>query len=64
MLDSVETISVDRHVGAVAPAIDGGYVVAAGPVFLFIDDTGSIHEHAQPEADRTAVRMNDAACDT
>ena len=25
-LDRVETISIDRHIGAVAPAIGGGYV--------------------------------------
>ena len=32
-LARVETISVDRHVGAVAPAVGGGYVLAAGPGF-------------------------------
>ena len=62
-LDRVETISIDRHIGAVAPAIGGGYVLAAGPGFLFVDDTGRVHELAQPEADRTDVRMNDGACD-
>ena len=36
----VATISLDRHVGAVAPAPDGGYVVAAGPGFLFVDEDG------------------------
>ena len=30
-LERVETISVDRHIGAVAPAVGGGYVLAAGP---------------------------------
>ena len=29
-LERVETISVDRHIGAVAPAAGGGYVLAAG----------------------------------
>jgi len=62
-LERVETISVDRHVGAVAPAAGGGYVLAAGPGFLFIDEAGSVHELAQPEAGRTDVRMNDGACD-
>lgn len=62
-LERVETISVDRHIGAVAPAAGGGYVLAAGPGFLFIDGAGSIHELAQPEAGRTDVRMNDGACD-
>jgi sugar lactone lactonase YvrE len=62
-LERVETVSLDRHVGAVAPAIGGGYVLAAGPGFLFIDEDGSVHELAQPEAGRTDVRMNDGACD-
>ena len=62
-LERVETISVDRHIGAAAPADGGGYVLAAGPGFLFIDDAGSVCELAQPEADRTDVRMNDGACD-
>ena len=51
-LDDVVTISLDRHVGAVAPALAGGYVVAAGPGFLFVDENGSVHELAQPEAGR------------
>ena len=62
-LDHVVTISLDRHVGAVAPALAGGYVVAAGPGFLFVDENGSVHELAQPEAGRAEVRMNDGACD-
>jgi len=37
-LDHVVTISLDRHVGAVAPALASGYVVAAGPGFLFVDE--------------------------
>ena len=61
-LERVETISVDRHIGAVAPAAGGGYVLAAGAGFLFVDDAGSIQELAQPEG-RTDVRMNDGACD-
>ena len=62
-LERVETISADRHIGAVAPAAGGGYVLAAGPGFLFADETGLVHELAQPEAGRTDVRMNDGACD-
>ena len=58
------TISLDRHVGAVAPALGGGYVVAAGPGFLFVDEDGSVRDLAQPEAGRTDVRMNDGACDS
>jgi sugar lactone lactonase YvrE len=62
-LDQVNTIAVDRHVGAVAPVAAGGYVLAAGPGFLFVDEAGSVRELAQPEAGRTDVRMNDGACD-
>ena len=62
-LERVETISIDRHIGAAAPAAGGGYVLAAGAGFLFVDEAGSIQELAQPEGDRTDVRMNDGACD-
>ncbi len=62
-LELIATKTIDRHVGAVAPAVDGGYVLAAGPGFLFLDESGSVHELAQPEAGRTDVRMNDGACD-
>ncbi len=58
-LEHVETISVDRHIGAVAPAVGGGYVLAAGLGFLFVDETGSVRELAQAEAGHTEVRMND-----
>ena len=33
-LERLETISIDRHIGAVAPVVSGGYVLAAGPGFL------------------------------
>ena len=36
-------------------------MLAAGPGFLFADETGPVHELAQPEADRTDMRMNDGA---
>jgi sugar lactone lactonase YvrE len=62
-LECLETITVDRHIGAAAPAEGGGYALAAGPGFLFVDEDGSVHELAQPEAGRTDVRMNDGACD-
>jgi sugar lactone lactonase YvrE len=62
-LARLESLSIDRHVGAVAPAVDGGYVLAAGQGFLFVDEKGSIRELAQPEAGHTDVRMNDGACD-
>ena len=61
--DEVRTIALDRHVGAVAPVAEGGYVLAAGHGFLFVDEAGSVRELAQPEAGRVDVRMNDGACD-
>ena len=62
-LDLVASVEFDRHVGAVAPVVGGGYVLAAGTGFLFVDATGRVSELAQPEAGRTDVRMNDGACD-
>jgi sugar lactone lactonase YvrE len=61
--DQVRTIALDRHVGAVAPVAGGGYVLAAGQGFLFVDEAGSVRELAQPEAGHVHVRMNDGACD-
>jgi sugar lactone lactonase YvrE len=62
-LDHVTTIAIDRHLGAVAPAFGGGYVLAAGPGFVFLDEHGAVRDLAQPEGDRSDVRMNDGACD-
>jgi sugar lactone lactonase YvrE len=62
-LDELAPLQLDRHVGAVAPALGGGYVLAAGPGFLFADTAGNVVELAQPEAGRDDVRMNDGACD-
>jgi sugar lactone lactonase YvrE len=61
--DRLRTIALDRHVGAVAPVAGGGYVLAAGQGFMFIDAAGSARELAQPEAGHVQVRMNDGACD-
>jgi sugar lactone lactonase YvrE len=61
--DQVRTMALDRHVGAVAPIAGGGYVLAAGQGFLFVDEAGSVRELAQPEAGHVHVRMNDGACD-
>lgn len=62
-LESVETITLDRHVGAVAPVACGGYVLAAGKGFLCVDDGGVVRELAQPAGGSGDVRMNDGACD-
>ena len=62
-LEELTTITLDRHVGAVAPVEGGGYVVAAGPGYLFITSDGTLRELAQPAAGEGDVRMNDGACD-
>src|SRR3984893_12543436 len=62
-LEVLQTFQVHGHLGAAAPAVGGGYVLAAGPGFLHVDDAGAVRELAQPEAGRTDVRMNDGACD-
>jgi sugar lactone lactonase YvrE len=59
----LQTFQIEGHLGAAAPAAGGGYVLAAGPGFLHVDDAGTVRELAQPEAGRTDVRMNDGACD-
>jgi sugar lactone lactonase YvrE len=63
-LNNVRSIQFDRFVGAVAPAVGGGYVLAAATGFLFVDPSGRVAQLAQPEAGRDDdVRMNDGACD-
>jgi hypothetical protein len=49
-------MALDRHVGAVAPVTGGGYVLAAGQGFLFVDEAGSVRELAQPEASSVRLR--------
>jgi sugar lactone lactonase YvrE len=61
--DRIRTMALDRHVGAVAPVTGGGYLLAAGQGFLFVDEAGSVRELVQPEAGHVNVRMNDGACD-
>ena len=63
LLDELFSIQLDRFAGAVAPAIGGGYVLAAASGYLFADPSGEVFELAQPEAGRGHVRMNDGACD-
>jgi sugar lactone lactonase YvrE len=62
-LEEAPPIQFDRFVGAAAPATGGGYVLAAGLGFLFVDPSGTVVELAQPEAGHEDVRMNDGACD-
>jgi sugar lactone lactonase YvrE len=62
-LEVLQTFQVACHLGAAAPAAGGGYVLAAGPGFVHVDEAGAIRELAQPEAGYADVRMNDGACD-
>ena len=57
-LEHVVTISLDRHVGAVAPAVDGGYVVAAGPGFT-VRRRGRIGAGAGPARGRPDRRADE-----
>lgn len=63
LLHVIASIQFDRFVGAAAPAVGGGYILAASAGFLFVDTSGTVHELAQPEAGHDEVRMNDGACD-
>ncbi len=63
MLDELAPLQLDRFVGAVAPVVGGGYVLAAGTGFMYADPSDEVVELAQPEAGRSDVRMNDGACD-
>jgi sugar lactone lactonase YvrE len=56
-------IAVGCSLGAVAPARDGGWVVAAGSGFARLADDGGLAWITQPEAGRPGLRMNDGACD-
>lgn len=62
-LHPVRTLRAGRHVGAAAPAVDGGYVLAAAGGFCHIDDDGLVTDLAQPEGHHAEVRMNDGICD-
>ncbi len=62
-LHQIKSMSFACDVGAAAPTVFGGWVVAAGVGFLYAAPDGNIHELAQPEAGRDDVRMNDGACD-
>jgi sugar lactone lactonase YvrE len=63
MLEQLASVELDRYVGAVAPAVKGGYVLAAHAGFLHLDRSGTVVELSQPEAGHGHVRMNDGACD-
>jgi sugar lactone lactonase YvrE len=59
----VETIQLDRTVGAVAPRAGGGLVAAVADGFLLLDGEGGIERHVPVEADLPHHRMNDGKVD-
>ena len=59
----IETVELDRDVGVVAPAAEGGYVAAATLSFLFVDESGTVTELASLTDAPRGVRFNDGACD-
>jgi sugar lactone lactonase YvrE len=58
------TITLDRHVTAVAPRTGGGLVMATAGAFLLFDAQGKKPTHVVPvESDRLNNRMNDGKAD-
>ncbi len=62
-LNQIMSLTFACDLGAAAPSVFGGWVLAAGVGFLYASPDGTIQELAQPEAGRGDVRMNDGACD-
>jgi sugar lactone lactonase YvrE len=56
-------IELGYPLGAVAPAQDGGWLVAAGPWFARLTEDGAMTWISQPAAGEPGLRMNDGACD-
>lgn len=56
-------IELGYPLGAVAPAQDGGWLVAAGPGFARLTEDGAMTWISQPAAGEPGLRMNDGACD-
>jgi sugar lactone lactonase YvrE len=57
------TLEIGVALGAVAPAQDGGWILAAGLGFAHAARDGRLTWLAEPEAGRPELRMNDGACD-
>jgi sugar lactone lactonase YvrE len=63
-IEVIRTLEVGRHIGAVVPWTQGGWLAAATTGFIHIADSGAVTELAQPEAgSRVETRMNDGTCD-
>jgi len=59
--DSV--VEIGQELGAAAPRVGGGAVLAIRDGFALLDPDGAIRTVAEVEADNPASRMNDGACD-
>lgn len=62
-LEYIGSVELGWPLGAVAPAEDGGWIVAAGPGFARLAADGGLSWVAQPAAGQPGLRMNDGACD-
>jgi sugar lactone lactonase YvrE len=63
-VELIGTLDADCHLGAAVPAINGGWVLAAGNGFALLQEDGSMATLGQPEAGTPVpTRMNDGACD-
>ena len=57
------TLELGVALGAVSPARNGGWIVAAGPGFARLAADGRLTWLAKPKAGHPELRMNDGACD-
>lgn len=60
-LRTVATVGIGEPLGAAAPVVGGGWLLAAGRGFRHLAPTGEVTALLDTEPD--GVRMNDAACD-
>ena len=61
--EHLASIDIGLPLGAVAPAQDGGWILAAGPGFAALAPDGTLRWISRPAADAPQLRMNDGACD-
>ncbi|MGA3363220.1 MAG: SMP-30/gluconolactonase/LRE family protein [Solirubrobacteraceae bacterium] len=62
-LEHLGSIDIGFPLGAVAPARDGGWIVAAGPGFAAVAPGGTLRWISVPAGEEPQLRMNDGACD-
>ena len=60
---ATRTVNLPTMIGAISPALDGGWVAAGTEGFVALNDDGQVRRrlHVLPEP---RVRMNDAKCDS